>query len=618
MTGSATMKLVAVTTNGSGIITDLSVEIQPGKGRILTATSPLIGTNTQNSERVAKEVAEKMTGISLDESDVIMTISSEAGTVDGPSAGAAMVVGIISAMTRKEINPLVLVTGTIDPDGTVGPVGGVLAKARAAAQAGAKVFLIPSGTKIQVEHVKTVDSPSPGVFVEQDQTVRTDIVKYGRENLGLDVREVSSINEVAREAFSGFNGTMPEVRIEEIPLVQENYSDAEAGIREIARRGLERAREAANSSGSSAFDKQLEEAGRLYAMNYFYSAANEAFLVAKDAKGTYYNLTQAKEEVAGKLSRMQEIISELNASDRIPIEEMSQLAAGEQRYLWARFYSDNLPEDLDSLLSASEWLSASEDILGQLDRGGAGEVSMPRASLQVKASQAMADASGKVAAAKSSGADTFLSERSLALAQFALSQGLPLPAIYDSIDAEAHAISESVEGTLPELVGYAMDLDANATDPWAINYLKHSEYLIHRASLIASREEARSAMFIAIRAIRVQDAFKVFPGTAISPREAGNETDEEGPSSGGFRDAGFAPRDVFVMILFSVSITLSVYSLYRLSAIERRLGPLPRSGDKEKKGRADESSGRRQWRLLVREGNRAARESGARAKGRRF
>jgi len=49
--------VVGVDTHGNGIIGNVTVEIQDGKGRILVDTTPLQGIYTQNSERVAVQVA---------------------------------------------------------------------------------------------------------------------------------------------------------------------------------------------------------------------------------------------------------------------------------------------------------------------------------------------------------------------------------------------------------------------------------------------------------------------------------------------------------------------------------------------------------------------------------
>ena len=41
-----------------------------------------------------------------------------------------------------------MMTGMINPDGTVGPVGGILEKIMGANSKGIKVFLIPSGSQL--------------------------------------------------------------------------------------------------------------------------------------------------------------------------------------------------------------------------------------------------------------------------------------------------------------------------------------------------------------------------------------------------------------------------------------------------------------------------------------
>ncbi|MGH9246189.1 MAG: PDZ domain-containing protein [Acidimicrobiales bacterium] len=71
----------------------------------------------------------------------------DSGNVGGPSAGLAFTLAILDVLTPGELTggDLVAVTGTINPDGTVGPVGGVAQKVAAAAEAGVEVVLVPAG-----------------------------------------------------------------------------------------------------------------------------------------------------------------------------------------------------------------------------------------------------------------------------------------------------------------------------------------------------------------------------------------------------------------------------------------------------------------------------------------
>jgi ATP-dependent Lon protease len=63
--------------------------------------------------------------------------------VDGPSAGIAMATGIYSAIHKVPVDRAVAMTGEISIHGNVKPIGGVVAKVKAAKLAGVKKVIIP-------------------------------------------------------------------------------------------------------------------------------------------------------------------------------------------------------------------------------------------------------------------------------------------------------------------------------------------------------------------------------------------------------------------------------------------------------------------------------------------
>ena len=75
---------------------------------------------------------------------VKVTVHTE--NIGGPSAGLAMTLGIIDKLSSGRLtgNHIVAATGTMDPEGNVGDVGGVAQKTVAVEQAGATVFFVPS------------------------------------------------------------------------------------------------------------------------------------------------------------------------------------------------------------------------------------------------------------------------------------------------------------------------------------------------------------------------------------------------------------------------------------------------------------------------------------------
>jgi PDZ domain-containing protein len=73
-------------------------------------------------------------------------VEIDTGDVGGPSAGLAFSLALIDDLTPGDLTggSQVAVTGTISPDGTVGPIGGAGQKAAAARRDGFDLFLVPT------------------------------------------------------------------------------------------------------------------------------------------------------------------------------------------------------------------------------------------------------------------------------------------------------------------------------------------------------------------------------------------------------------------------------------------------------------------------------------------
>ena len=74
-----------------------------------------------------------------------------AGMIDGPSAGALMTVGVLAALLGDNVNPNMAMTGTINPDGTIGPVGGIPQKLQGAKKAGIGTVLVPASQRYDID-----------------------------------------------------------------------------------------------------------------------------------------------------------------------------------------------------------------------------------------------------------------------------------------------------------------------------------------------------------------------------------------------------------------------------------------------------------------------------------
>ncbi|HBM82015.1 MAG TPA: ATP-dependent protease, Lon family [Clostridiaceae bacterium] len=100
------------------------------------------GTMARDSVYNAASVIRKLTGKDLSDLDIHVNVIG-GGNVDGPSAGAALVCVILSAIDEKPIRQDVAVTGEISIRGNIKPVGGILEKIYGAKQAGIKKVIIP-------------------------------------------------------------------------------------------------------------------------------------------------------------------------------------------------------------------------------------------------------------------------------------------------------------------------------------------------------------------------------------------------------------------------------------------------------------------------------------------
>ena len=96
-------------------------------------------------------------------------ITIDSGRVVGPSAGLAYSLELLDLLTPGELTggSSVAVTGELQPDGTVGAIGGIAQKTVTVRRAGAEVFLVPkeneaeakarAGSKVQVLGVASFD-----------------------------------------------------------------------------------------------------------------------------------------------------------------------------------------------------------------------------------------------------------------------------------------------------------------------------------------------------------------------------------------------------------------------------------------------------------------------------
>jgi predicted ATP-dependent protease len=145
-----------------GVIIPFEIKLTNGTGLVsVNIRNVELLTGTQESIRIAVAVAEMQTNTDLSDKDVTVIFTNEEQEIvslDGPSAGAVITTTIIAAIENRTLDTSILATGSINPDGSIGYVGGISEKAAAAASFGAKTFVIPYGQKISSESIKIIEA----------------------------------------------------------------------------------------------------------------------------------------------------------------------------------------------------------------------------------------------------------------------------------------------------------------------------------------------------------------------------------------------------------------------------------------------------------------------------
>lgn len=133
------------------------------------------GSMARDSVVTAASVVRRILGKNLSDYDLHINVVG-GGNIDGPSAGSAMTMAILSAIENIPLRQDYALTGEISLTGDVKPVGGINEKAFGASQAGMKGLLIPEKNKNDIEQghlglnvvpVKTIQDIMDVMIVKQ-------------------------------------------------------------------------------------------------------------------------------------------------------------------------------------------------------------------------------------------------------------------------------------------------------------------------------------------------------------------------------------------------------------------------------------------------------------------
>jgi uncharacterized protein len=268
----------------NGVLLNATVIVTEGNGHVFVDTQPYTQVDLQGSARMATLVASDITGIDPTKHDFYFIIEVTSPIISGPSAGAPLTVAAIADIENWQLIDGVVMTGMINPDGSIGPVGGIPSKLDVAAQHGTSLFIVPEG-QINVMIIKSTIVSKGAFVVVEDKTIEVDLVERGKE-LNVEVVEAITIED-AVELFTGH-----EIHRSEPPIGvwSAEYLDV---LRPLGRNVLDEANQlylmAMNKtiqfSGTLEIQKELLDKGQeQYDEQQYYAATNTGLLVLNNLK----------------------------------------------------------------------------------------------------------------------------------------------------------------------------------------------------------------------------------------------------------------------------------------------------------------------------------------------
>ncbi|MDE3009500.1 MAG: endopeptidase La [Pseudomonadota bacterium] len=123
----------------------------PGSGKLILTGQ--LGDVMKESAQTAMTLAKGFMGDALANWDIHVHIPAGATPKDGPSAGVALFLALVSLRTGRAVRPDVAMTGEVSLRGLVLPIGGVKEKTLAALRAGIRTVMLPRRNQKDLEDI---------------------------------------------------------------------------------------------------------------------------------------------------------------------------------------------------------------------------------------------------------------------------------------------------------------------------------------------------------------------------------------------------------------------------------------------------------------------------------
>ena len=274
--GNATIHAPAVILQtNNGTLTIINLNVTTGNGSV-NITGPLsVGQSTINSSEAAAIVASSELGLNYKNYNFHYRIEDSGANVSGPSAGTAMTLLALSALSHKKLLDNFTVTGVINYNGTIGEIGGVYDKIETAKAHGMSFIMVPyAGNNSLETEIYYLASRYFGIRVipiynvSQAFSYAAGSVPVSGLNVSFNVSDNYNISGIPQASLSCSN-QCNQTALAELSRFTLNFTNASiSNVSALSRF----APIAANMSVNLADAQQLAQKG------YYYTSADVAFI----------------------------------------------------------------------------------------------------------------------------------------------------------------------------------------------------------------------------------------------------------------------------------------------------------------------------------------------------
>lgn len=128
------------------------------------------GSMAKDSVYNAASVIRKVTGQAMQDYDIHINVVGGAN-IDGPSAGAAITLALLSAIEKRPVRQDIAITGEISLGGRIKPVGGIQEKIYGAIRKGIQTVIVPKDNENEVPKELTGIKVIPCSTIEEARDI---------------------------------------------------------------------------------------------------------------------------------------------------------------------------------------------------------------------------------------------------------------------------------------------------------------------------------------------------------------------------------------------------------------------------------------------------------------